>query len=563
MKFKKAAGAALAIGILAFSFSASAQSFSDVSERDWFCNAVNYVTERQYFAGMNENEFSPNTVMTRAMFVTVLGRMADIDRSDYTKQKFRDVPAGLWYSTYVNWAASSGIIAGFEDGLFHPESSVNREQIAVILNNYLTVREITLAENPNALASYSDENSVSEWAKPGVALMRSSGIIAGDGKGNFNPKSAATRAEIANVLMRLSMAVNGEALAVPTPEPYSRSGEILEEMSLTEKVYQMFFVTPEQLTDVQPVTAAGETTRKAISEHPVGGLLYSADNLVSDYQIKTMLSNTKEYSKITPFLAVEEEGGEKAPVSDKLGASPFESMYSYRNEQESKAYEIGAALADNISRFGFNQDFAPVADVWTNMDNTTIRERAFSTDSNTAAVMSSAVVKGMKDKGMIATLKYFPGYGSCGGDANNTRVYNNRSLAQLESCEFVPFKSGIEAGADFVMCANINLPELDSEYPVPMSQKIVTDTLRTKLNFSGIVITDSLKMNAIRSYYTSAEAAVKCIEAGCDMLQSPDTLSEAVSAVISAVQDGRISEQRINESVKRILDVKLKYGIIS
>ncbi len=563
MKLKKAASAALAMIILTLSFPVFAQTFSDVNQGDWFYNSVNYVVDRQYFSGTSETEFSPNAAMTRGMFVTVLGRIADIALSEYTKTKFRDVPTGLWYSIYVNWAAAEGIASGYDDSLFHPEYGISREEIAVIINRYLTRYGITLAPNPNALSSYSDEDSVSEWAKSSVALMRTSGIFTGDKNGNFNPKSSASRAEISNVIMRLSMASGGETLPIATPEPYSRSKEILDQMTLTEKVFQMFFVTPEQLTGVQPVTVAGETTRKAITNQPVGGLLYGEDNLVSDYQVRTMLENTAEYAEITPFFAVAEEGGTYAPMAKKLNTVSFDTMYSYRNEGKEKAYEIGASIARDMKQFGFNQNFAPVADVRTNINNTMIAERAFSTDSNTAAEMVAEAVRGMHDNGIIATLKYFPGYGDADNDANYTRVYSEKSLDQLRSCEFIPFKSGIEAGADFVMCANINLPKLDSEYPASMSHKIVTEILKDELGFEGVIITDALNMDAVRSYYTSADAAVKCIEAGCDMLLSPDTFSEAVSAVISAVQNGEISEETIDKSVRKILDLKLKYGIIS
>ena len=562
MKIKRLLSVAAAAVIFTFASPASAQEFSDVTADDWFSDAVNYVTEREYFSGMGDGTFAPSSEMTRGMFVTVLGRMAGIDRSQYTKSKFKDVQSGMWYSTYVNWAASVGIVSGFEDGKFLPEANIDREQVAVMLNSYITNQNITLTPNPNARESYSDESSVSDWAKSGVALMRASGIFAGDTSGKFYPQNSATRAEIANVIMRLSMAINGETLIVPTPEPYSRSSEILDSMTLEEKIYQMCYVTPEQLTGAVPVTVAGEVTKKAIQSQPVGGIIYAADNLVSDYQIRSMLENTSAYSKIKPFFALAEEGGNNAPAAQKLGTASFNTMYSYRNDGAARAYEIGTSLARGMSSFGFNQNFAPVADVWTNMNNTMIAERAFSSDSNTAAAMVAEAVKGMQDNGVIATLKHFPGYGDTDGDANYGTAYTNKTLEQLRNCEFIPFRKGIEAGADFVMCGNINVPALEN-CPAAMSHKIVTELLKDELGFNGIVITDALNMDAVRRYYTSADAAVKCIEAGCDMLLCPDTFSEAVNAVISAVQNSTISESRINESVKKILDVKLKYGIIS
>lgn len=564
--------------ILSLGVSAAA-AFGDVSGDDWFYDAVQYVTDKNYFNGVSEEEFDPYGSMTRGMFVTVLGRLADVDRSDYTRDKFPDVQTEDWFYTYVTWANETGITSGYPDGNFYPNEPINREQIAVFLERYLKNAGITLVKNPNALESYTDEQTVSEWALDGVALMRESAIFTGDQYGKFNPQQNAVRAEIANVIMRLAAVMDGEVLNVPVPEEepeetaepepinipepqQSRAQEIMSELSLKEKVYQMFMVTPEQLTGVSPVTVAGTATKDALAKQPVGGLIYSRQNLTSDYQITQMISNTKEYMNIAPFIAVEEESSARSQLSSILAIQKWNSMYDYRDSGTEQAYEIGASIGRDIAKYGFNMNFAPVADVWSNAKNTIIGERAFSSSPEIAAQLAAAEVRGLQDNNISAVLKHYPGYGDVTVDASTSKISSNKNLEQLRQTELVPFKEGVAAGADFVMCAHININAVDEVYPASMSKIFITDILRNEFGFNGVVITDMLNNDAIRKYYNSVEAAINCINAGADMLLCPDTFTEAANGVVLAVENGELSEERINESVERILNIKLNRGII-
>jgi beta-N-acetylhexosaminidase len=565
--------------ILSFAVPAMAE-FSDVSSDDWFYSAVQFVTEKNYFKGTSDDEFDPNAEMTRGMFVTVLGRFAEIDRSEYTRDKFPDVVAEEWFYTYVTWANETGITAGYPDGNFYPNEPINREQIAVFLDRYLKNANINLAQNLNALEAYTDEESVSEWATDGVKLMRETAIFTGDQYGNFHPQQNATRAEIANVIMRLSEVMNGEVLNVPEPEPepeetpepvapiitpapqQSRAQEIMSGLSLKEKVYQMFMVTPEQLTGVSPVTMAGSKTKDALAKQPVGGLIYSKQNLVSDYQLMQMISNTKEAMNITPFIAVEEESDSVTQLLPMLEIENWSSMYEYRDAGTDKAYEIGSTLGRDISKYGFNMNFAPVADVWSNAKNTIIGERAFSTSPETVAQMAAAEVQGLQNNGVSAVMKHYPGYGDVTVNSSTSKISSSKTLEQLRQTELVPFKAGADAGADFIMCSHVNVDKVDENYPASMSKIFLTDILRNEFGFSGVIITDMLNNDAVRKYYTSVEAAINCINAGADMLLCPDTFTEAANGVVLAVQNGQLSEERINESVERILNIKLERGII-
>jgi beta-N-acetylhexosaminidase len=163
---------------------------------------------------------------------------------------------------------------------------------------------------------------------------------------------------------------------------------------------------------------------------------------------------------------------------------------------------------------------------------------------------------------VACTLKHFPGHGDTAEDSHYSSAYVSKTKEELEAEEWLPFQTGIDAGADLVMIGHLSVPSLDS-VPATISHTIVTDILRGELGFDGVVITDSLEMSSVSNLYSSDELAVLAIEAGVDLLLEPSSFRTAVNGVIAALDSGRLTEERINESVLRILTLKLKYGIIS
>ncbi len=349
---------------------------------------------------------------------------------------------------------------------------------------------------------------------------------------------------------------------VETDPVTARAQEILAGMTTWEKVCQMFVVTPESLTGVATATQAGEQTRLALAEYPVGGLVYFAQNLLSSDQVLTMIANTQSYSELGLLIAVDEEGGTVNRLMRTLGTTYIDSMYTYKDDGVQTARENAQTIAADLAAYGFNVDFAPVADVWSNPDNTVIGVRAYSDDFAQAADLVAAAVAGFHDEGIICTLKHFPGHGDTAEDSHNGAAYVNKTKAELEAGEFLPFQAGIEAGADMVMVGHLTVPAIDDE-PAVVSYTLVTEILRGELGFDGVVITDSLEMGAVNGTYTAGELAVRCIEAGVDILLEPASLREAVDSVMDAIDSGRLTESRIDESVLRILSMKLNYGIIS
>lgn len=347
----------------------------------------------------------------------------------------------------------------------------------------------------------------------------------------------------------------------PTPDPVKvRAEELLSGMTLREKLCQLMIVRPEVLTGESPVTAAGETTRLALETYPVSGLIYSVDNLVTQEQTREMITNTQSYSKLPLFISADEEGGNVGRLMYKLGTTWVNSMYSYKDEGADTAYANAKTIGTDMVSCLFNTDFAPVADVWTNPENTVIGDRAYSDDFEQAAELVASAVRGFTDAGVICCLKHFPGHGDTSTDTHEGAAVVSKSLDELRAGEFLPFVSGIEAGADMVMIGHITVTSVDPE-PATISKAIITDVLRGELGWDGVVISDSLDMGALAGY-DNGEVCVKFLEAGGDILLGIPDIETALTALEAAVTDGRLTESRIDESVQRALELKISHGII-
>ena len=340
--------------------------------------------------------------------------------------------------------------------------------------------------------------------------------------------------------------------------------EYLAAMTTEEKVWQLFITTPEGLTGVTTATQAGETTRAALAARPVGGICYFAANLVDRTQTMAMLENTQSYAKTPLFLGVDEEGGRvsRAGSNEAMGVTHFEAAATYGARADmAEVYQVGSTLASELSALGFNLDFAPVADVVTNPNNTEIGDRAYSDDPQVAAAMVSAMVEGLQRGGMVSCLKHFPGHGSTENDTHEGKSVSNRTVEELRSCEWIPFQAGIDKGAAMVMVSHLTNANL-SDLPSDLSAQVMT-YLREELGFQGLIVTDSHQMGAITDYYESGEAAVLALQAGADMVLMPQDLQAAFDGVQAALEDGTLTQARIDESVMRILAVKFSFGIIS
>lgn len=338
--------------------------------------------------------------------------------------------------------------------------------------------------------------------------------------------------------------------------------ELLGNMSLEDKVSQLFFVNLEALTGVGVAVQASDATRSAMESYPVGGVILFSANIENEEQLRTMTSNLHAYSKYPLFLGIDEEGGRVARIagSGSIDVPVFPDMQEIGNTQDpEEAYRVGETIGRYVKELGFNVDFAPVADVASNPDNQVIGSRSFGSDAGLVSQMVAREVQGMQEQGVSASLKHFPGHGDTSEDSHAEMAVSKKTADELRNMEFLPFKAGIEAGVDMVMIGHISVPAITgSDIPASLSEQIITGCLREELGYQGIVVTDSMSMGAIVNTYTSADAAVRALQAGCDMLLMPQDFQAARQAVLDAVKDSVLSEERLDESLRRIFRVKLR-----
>lgn len=345
----------------------------------------------------------------------------------------------------------------------------------------------------------------------------------------------------------------------PTPEPtVNRAEELLAGMTLTEKICQLMIVRPEALTGTSPVTESGEDMRAAMEQYPVGGFIYTLDNLVTREQTAAMIDNAQNYAEIPLFIGADEEGGNVGRLMYKLGTTWIDPMYTYKDQGAQVAHDNAYTIGSDMSACHFNTDFAPVADVWTNPNNTVIGDRAYSDDFDQAAELVAAAVQGFHDAGVICSLKHFPGHGDTDTDTHTGAAVVDKTVEELMAGELKPFISGMEAGADMVMVGHITMSAIDPDVPASLSHDVVTGLLRGRLGWDGVVITDGLEMGAL-GRWSCGEICVMALEAGVDILLGPSDVAAAVQAVTEAVGSGRISQARLDESVLRVLTLKLQY----
>ena len=344
----------------------------------------------------------------------------------------------------------------------------------------------------------------------------------------------------------------------------------LSKMTLREKVGQMFFVRMETLDTTihwnaysdlmeNPVLEVNKTMRDVNENYPVGGLILYAWNIDDETQLSKLISQIRALNG-NPLLCIDEEGGRVARIANNpnFNVKKYESMAAIGATGDPKnAYECGNTIGSYLKRYGFDIDFAPVADVNTNPENIIIGPRAFSDKPEVAATMVTNYLQGLKDAGVTGCIKHFPGHGDTKADTHYGYASTQKTWSEMMDCEMVTFKAGIKWGCQLIMTAHIGAPKVTgSDIPSTMSPVILQDKLRGELGYQNIIITDGMEMGAITQQYSSAEAAVSSIQAGVDIVLGPKNLVEAFDAVIDAVNKGTISEERINQSVRRILKLK-------
>ena len=358
----------------------------------------------------------------------------------------------------------------------------------------------------------------------------------------------------------------------PNETPTDEVEAQLQKMTLREKVGQMFYIRIESLDPSIEWTKYDDLAnlknqeitmkmRKTNEQYPVGGIILYAWNIENETQLASIISQVRSL-KGNPLLCIDEEGGRVSRLANNpnFDVRKYESMAAIGATGDPKnAYECGNTIGTYLKYYGFDIDFAPVADVNTNPDNIIIGPRAFSDKPEVAAPMVTSYLQGLKDAGITGCVKHFPGHGDTSDDTHTGYVQSLKTWEEMKDCEMVTFRAGIQWGCQLIMTAHIAVPNVTgSTIPSTMSSVVLQDKLRGELGYQNIIITDGMEMGAITKHYTSGEAAVGSIKAGVDIVLGPRDFTEAFDAVIAAVNDGSISEERINQSVRRILKLKLQ-----
>jgi beta-N-acetylhexosaminidase len=356
--------------------------------------------------------------------------------------------------------------------------------------------------------------------------------------------------------------VTAAAVKSPSPAPAEVTDPItvkLTQMTLEEKIGQMLLVGIEG-------TSLDAEARSMISKDKVGGIILYADNITNlqgMVKLNNSLKKTNENNPAPLFISVDQEGGRVSRLPKEFVSIPSSRAVGNTNDS-GLARTMGELLGKELKVAGYNMNFAPVLDVNSNPKNPIIGDRSFGSTADKVTKMGLAEMKGLRSEGIIPVVKHFPGHGDTSVDSHLELPVVNKTERQLAKLEWIPFQAAIKEQAEAVMVAHILFPKLDPDKPASLSKVIIGKQLRGEMGYQGVVITDDLTMGAIMKHYDLAAAAIDTINAGSDILliaHGYDNERLVVKKILQSVQNGSISESRIDESVYRILSLKNKYGL--
>lgn len=324
----------------------------------------------------------------------------------------------------------------------------------------------------------------------------------------------------------------------------------IDEMSLEEKIGQLLIISYRK-DDIK------EKLPTILEEVKPGGFILFSENITTYDDTINLIKYIKNSNDIPLFIGIDEEGGNVQRLKNlkdyKTSDIPYMSYVKTIND----AYNLGKVIAEELRVFGINLDFAPVIDC--NWDNpkSVIGKRAFEGDYTTVAKLGVSLAKGLKNNKVIPTYKHFPNHGATATDSHQDLPVINKTEEELLNNDLIPYQEAIKNNADMIMISHLALPQITKDYtPASLSYEIITNLLKKKLGFKGLVVTDALNMQALTKNYSEKEILIKAINAGADLLLMPEDPVNAVKIIKEAVNGGLISEERINESVEKILSLK-------
>ena len=344
------------------------------------------------------------------------------------------------------------------------------------------------------------------------------------------------------------------------PDPLFQAAVMMRRMSDLEKICQLFIVAPEALTGE---TRTAALSSSVFSQYPVGGVMLFGQNIESEQQLQNLTAQLRAQAanaRLYPlFIAVDEEGGLVSRVANKLGydlaSSPNEIG---KSGDEAQAYDAGQYIAGYLAPLGINLCFAPPAD--TALDDYIDGMQYYGEDPMLVSRLASAMAKGLREGGVTPCYTHFPGRGSFEG-VTLKKLSIKRTAEEMRSSEWIPFREGIQNDIEMILVSHGLFRLIEDDMPASTSNRVINGLLRGELGYQGVVVTDALRMNAITSNYKTGQECVAALKAGADILLLPPDLGRAVRAIQAAISQGELSMQRIEESVIRILAVKIRMNV--
>lgn len=325
----------------------------------------------------------------------------------------------------------------------------------------------------------------------------------------------------------------------------------MENMTLEQKIAQMLVVY--YLNDV-----VDENLINSLQNNTFGGFILTKPNITTYEKTKKFVEDLQANSSIPLIISIDQEGGSVQRLNYLEDINPTNIPYMYdlgKTNDEELAYQVGKLMAEELKTIGVNVVYAPVMDIYSNPENTVIGKRSFGESENVVSTMAISLAKGLEDNGIIATYKHFPGHGDTSVDSHYDLPIINKTYDELKNMELKTFTKAIDNQAKIIMVGHIALPDITGDdVPASLSKTIITDILKEDMGYQGLIITDALNMGALTNNYSYEEIYVQAINAGVDLLLMPDSSKNAIQYI-----KNNISEERINESVKKILTFKYTY----
>ncbi|UYO02603.1 glycoside hydrolase family 3 N-terminal domain-containing protein [Paenibacillus sp. PSB04] len=547
--------------VLVWAGSAAAEErFSDLQHSKWAEDGITYMAERGTVAGYGYGKFMPERQVTRAQAVTFMVRELypqELQQEAGGGMTYTDVPKNHPFYLEIAIAAKHGLASGFPDSTFHPDAPMSRAETAAFLTRAYS---LVKGQQPVTIT-----DTAKHWAAAPILIMSSNGLIGGYSDSTFRPDRSVTRAEFAVFMSRV---IRFERQGAIQAQDWDK---LMSYMTVSEQVGQMLMPDIRQWNG-QVTTTVNEGVKRSIHDQDLGGLILFDKNIVDARQVTTLTHDLQmEAGDIPLFLGIDQEGGvvKRIPGGTNLPGQ----MALGATGDTTLAEAAGRLTGEELKALGLQVNFAPVLDINSNPDNPIIGMRSFSSDPDLVTRLGLAEIQGLRQSGVIAAVKHFPGHGDTVVDSHLGMPVLSHDQERLDAVELKPFRSAIDNGVEMIMTAHIAFPAVDNEHvtslkdgssvPIPatLSKKVLTGLLRGELGYKGVIISDAFTMNAIAEHFGENQAVVRAVSAGVDIILMPQDPAAAHQTLVNAVKSGAIPIETIHSSVKRILELKAKYGL--